>query len=226
MAERNKPIKAFNEEDLVRTVTPQEFQKATWIIGHLATQGVITGIGGVGFVACDNLWGSTAQQRQRDWDRRLETGNTLGTEPTSPSFNGWVVRYARNEDGNFIPTNVLSDPLEPGTWIQFPSNKLNRLENIGVILRDHIRTTDEQPVGKLAIVTKYTPPDSRSSSPTYQVGEEWVLRGHSARESNSNILIFENQATGLRHYLSITRSKAIESQQPVFQLRAYQLQTR
>lgn len=88
------------------------------------------------------------------------------------------------------------------------------------MIRDHIRSTDRHPVGKLSIVTQYNP----SKDNTFIIGEERVLRDQPTEDINTNIVVLENPATGQKSYLSITRSQAVNLDRSYFQLRAYQPQ--
>lgn len=278
MLER-KQVRSISEQELIKTMTPDDLRKAAEIIKFLAVHGeivpddagfllasaepalqrlqkesqalqrqreqkrisrrqlfkragqyvlavgAVSGFGGCSYTLIDNLWGGAAQQKEREKNRRLEESHTLGLESTSPSFSGWIVRYAR-KDQLLVPTNVTSDPLQVETWIQFPGTKLNQLERTGIILRDHVRSTDGVPVGKLAIATQFIPSTRSDYSDEINIGEEWVLRDKPTEDINANALIFENQAKGLNYYLSISRSKSINLQKPTFQLQAYRLETK
>lgn len=187
----------------------------------LATIVTLT-LGKGAYTVYDDSWGNSAQARQRERDRRLEEQNTLGTEPSMPSHSRWTVRYAKADEGVFLPVGLPSDPLSSGTTIQLPSDRPNKLETTGIVIYDHIRTTDAHPVGKLAIVTGF----ERYASTNSEIpvtGEQWVLRDQPTTGINPQVLVFESP-TSQKNYLSVTRSKSVGSERPFFQLRAYQPQ--
>lgn len=209
-----------------RRITRRQFlsQLRNWGVG-VAT---IALAGKGGFFLFDETIGPAAIARKsieiQNRHKQLEDNYTLSLEPTASSYAGWTVRYA-NKNQIFIPTNLISDPLIPGTSIKFPAKKLNKLEDTGIIINDHIRTTDGQPTGRLSIITSYTPAGTNSKGYTVAeriiVGEEWILIDKPTGDINPAILAFENKSTGSTVHLSITRSKPVEN--PTFQLQSYTL---
>lgn len=171
----------------------------------------------------DYFWGPKAQSRQLEADRELENTYTLRETPSVSSFSGWTVRYAGREDGNFIPTNTVSNPLERASHLQLPSNRLGVLEDTGILLYEHRRSSDRQLVGKLSVITRYIPA-SGDRSGSYTVGQQWVLRDQDT--NNPNILVLENRPNSLKYYLVLDWTKQHQSENLIFQLRVYQPQPR
>ncbi|MBI3103434.1 hypothetical protein HYZ05_00680 [Candidatus Daviesbacteria bacterium] len=189
---------------------------------------------GGGYSVVDYLFGNTAQiryaenlSRQQEIDkkyrRKLEQTNTLGSESSVLSFSGWSVRYPVNDGTTYIPTPFTSTPIGNGEQIKLPGNMLNELESTGIFIKDHLRTSDQVPVGRLAIATRYTPAVTTTgnqgraqfSPERYDFGEEDVLRD----PITGGIVVFEKPAGTRRLYLQITRSKSSDTQEPVFYLR-------
>lgn len=168
----------------------------------------------------DNSWGPSAQRKQLEKARELENTYTLGDIPSVSSFSGWTIRYAGRGDGNFIPTNLVSYPLERDSHIRLQSDKLGVLEDTGIILDEHQRSSDRQLVGKFSIITRYIPASSNTSASS-TVGQEWVLRDQDM--NNPDILVLENKSKSL-YYLALVWTKKHQTENLIFQLRAYQPQ--
>lgn len=190
-----------------------------WGTAGAITVGILSGLGAL----FDSCVGPSAQRRefaQRQW---LEEHNTLGLEVSSPSYSRWTVRYAPS-DLKLIPAGVSSNALLEGTSIQLPGTKLNALENTWIMIRDHIRTTDNKPVGRLAIATSVSTYSSSSgTTSTPVIGEEWVLRDQVTETINANVLVLEHLDSKSVQYLSVSRSKTADSQKPTFTLWSYKL---
>ncbi|MCL4366198.1 hypothetical protein M1437_03145 [Patescibacteria group bacterium] len=186
------------------------------VIGWGIATVLVAGGGSLVWSVIDNSSGPTAQKKDFAYRQSLETRNTLGLAASVPSLNRWTVRYAP-DDLKLIPAGISSDPLTEGVMILLQGSKLGALDKTGIIIKDHIRTTDNQPVGRLAIATSYD-----ISNGQYVIGEEWVLRNQSTEGINAKVLIFENlDSTKSTQYLSIVRSRTNGSQKPTFTLQGY-----
>lgn len=174
--------------------------------------------GPVGFVGwcTDRTFGPTAyrigSQQQLEYDRTLEATSTLGLQPSITSTAGYTVRYAsKTESGQLSPTKLLSLPLPSGSEIKLVGSRLDEVEGTGIVLRDHVRTSDTVPVGKLAVFTVGKP-----GYPSSKVGQEFVLRSESTPEIDAEVLVLENN-TGPK-FLAIQRFVSPGSNKLTFQL--------
>ena len=120
----------------------------------------------------------------------------------------------------YLPTSIISTPIKNGEQIRLPGNRLNELEDTGIFVKDHLRTSDGVSVERFAIATGYKPAISTKdyngyttfTPERYDFGEEDVLQ-------EKPVVIFEKLAGGRNLYLQITRSKSADNQEPVFYLR-------
>lgn len=209
---REKSAK-WQQELEARRISRRRFLNGAigWGVGGMLALGTVSLV----WSWIDSSVGPEAQKREFAYRQWLEAHNTLGLSASSPSLNRWTVRYAP-ADLRLVPAGVSSDTLAEGTMIQLAGNKLGALDSTGIIIKDHIRTTDGQPVGRLAIATG-------NRNPGYTIGEEWVLRDQSTEAINANVLIVENLDSKTAQYLSPVRSKTVDSQKPTFTLWAYKL---
>lgn len=216
-----------------QTLAKQRIDRRNFLKGLATTTVSLTVLGGTGWglvEVASSLFGETARRRatekyiaqqaaDKEFRRRLETSNTLGLEPSTQSFSGWHVRYAKNDGTFYAETNRRSTPIDHNTAILLPGDRLNELDDTGILIREHLRTSDDVPVGRLAIATKFTPEhtvkdeygNDKIIPNQYSVTEEVVLKNQP-----DDVLVFEKPTSEQRYHLRINRSKSKDNQPPVF----------
>lgn len=206
------------KEKQKRAISRRRFLKiAVGILGPLAIPG------GIGTIVYQRSFSPEANAKRaqeakikeeaQKAEREKIQKNVLGVKPSSLSYNDWKVSYPVKENGvEYVVRKGEENVRQVIDNGQIGFRVMGSSSWSGIFLSDFVKTDGSNTI-LLDVATKlYSDPPGNF----YRIKEKWLLRDQPTDEIDTRVVLFQNEKSGEKIFLSISK---VNSSIPSFEVR-------